>query len=108
MMGATRTLVYPLDGSAPHPIPGAKPAFRPVQWSEDSKAVYGYDAGELPVRVYKVDIATGRKTVLQELRPAAPAGVVNVAPLVVNHDATRFAYSYYEVLSVLYVISGIR
>jgi len=55
-----------------------------------------------------VEIASGKQTVVQELRPGAPAGVVIVAPVVVNRDGTRFAYSYNEALSVLYLISGLR
>ena len=62
--------------------------------------------GELPSKVYKVDIATGKQTMVQELRPGVPAGVVMVAPVVVSRDGTRFAYSYNQTLSVLYLISG--
>ena len=31
-----------------------------------------------------------------------------IAPVVVTRDGSRFAYSYYQVFSVLYVISGLR
>ena len=31
-----------------------------------------------------------------------------VAPVVVSRDGTRFAYSYNQTLSVLYLISGLR
>ncbi len=35
-------------------------------------------------------------------------GVANIAPVVVTRDGSRFAYSYYQVSSVLYLISGLR
>jgi hypothetical protein len=82
--------------------------FTPIQWSEDSSAIYAYRAGELPVRIYQVNMVTGKKTVLQELLPGALSGVVNVAPVVTNRSASRIAYSYYQDLSVLYVMSGLR
>jgi hypothetical protein len=82
--------------------------FVPVQWSNDGSALFGYHAGELPSKIYKVEIATGEQTVVQELRPGAPAGVVAVAPVIVSRDGTRFAYSYNEALSVLYLISGLH
>jgi len=80
----------------------------PVQWSNNGSAIFGYHAGELPSKIYKVDIATGKQVVVQELRPGAPAGVVAVSPVILSRDGTRFAYSYNEALSVLYVASGLR
>jgi serine/threonine protein kinase len=100
--------IYPLGGGAPRPIPGLAAGFRPVQWSSDGSVLYGYRPGELPSRVYKVAIGTGKQTVIQELRPGVPAGVVMVAPVVVSRDGTRFAYSYSQTLSVLYLISGVH
>jgi eukaryotic-like serine/threonine-protein kinase len=100
--------LYPLDGGPPHLIPHLDRGFIPVQWSDDSSAVYGYIYGELPGKVYRVDISTGTRTLIQELRPGVPAGVVSVAPVVVNHDGTRFAYNYYQNLSQLLLISGLR
>jgi hypothetical protein len=64
--------------------------------------------GELPSRIYKVAIETGQQTLVKELRPGVPAGVVMVAPVQVSRDGTRFAYSYNQTLSVLYLVSGLR
>jgi hypothetical protein len=100
--------VYPTAGGAAHTIPGLEPSFTPVQWSEDNSSVYGYLPGEVPTRVYKVDLAEGKKTLIQELQPPAAAGVVYVAPVVVTRDASRFAYSYYRVSSRLFIISDLR
>jgi dipeptidyl aminopeptidase/acylaminoacyl peptidase len=100
--------LYPVAGGDPRQIPGLDPEFIAVQWAEDSGALYGYIYGELPSKVYKVDIATGKMTLIQEFHPGVPAGVVTVAPVVVNHDGTRFAYSYYQSLSQLLLISGLH
>jgi len=101
--------VYPITGGAPRPIPDLEPGFTPLQWSEDnSSVVYGYLRGQLPTKVYKVNLVTGAKTLIQELQPATTTGVVSIAPVVVAREASRFAYSYYQVDSVLYVISGLR
>jgi hypothetical protein len=100
--------VYPIAGGAPHSIPGLEPGFIPVQWSEDDSAVYGYRRGQIPTKVYKLNLVTGEKSVIQELHPEVSSGVVFIAPVVVTHDGSRFAYSYYQVVSVLYVISGLH
>ena len=100
--------VYPIPEGEPRPIPNLESGFIPVQWSEDNSAVYGYRPGQIPLKVYKIDLASGQKTLIQELQPVSTTGVVSIAPVVVSRDGSRFAYSYYQVFSVLYVISGLR
>jgi hypothetical protein len=34
--------------------------------------------------------------------------VVSISPITMSHDASRFAYSYYQNLSVLYIVTGLR
>ena len=101
-------VVYPVAGGAPHPIPDLGQSFVPVQWSEDDASVYGYRRGDVPTKVYRVNLVTGQQTVIQELQPETLKGVVSIAPVVMSRDGSRFAYGYYQVLSVLYVISGLH
>ncbi len=100
--------VYPTAGGAPHLIPDLEPGFIPVQWSDDNSSVYGSLPGQVPLKVYKVNLVSGEKTLIQELQPGTSAGVVNISPVVVTRDGSRYAYSYYQVLSVLYLVSGLH
>jgi eukaryotic-like serine/threonine-protein kinase len=100
--------IYPLGYGSSRLIPGLEAGFLPVQWSNDGSMLYGYHTGELPSRIYEVAIDNGRQTLVQELRPGVPAGVVMVAPVQVSRDGSRFAYSYNQTLSVLYLISGLQ
>jgi hypothetical protein len=100
--------IYPIGGGSSRLIPRLEAGFLPVEWSSDGSVLYGYHMGELPSRIYKVGIDGGKQTMVQELRPGVPAGVVMVAPVVANRDGTRFAYSYNQTMSVLYLISGLR
>jgi serine/threonine protein kinase len=100
--------IYPTARGTERTLSSIEPGFTAVQWSEDGSALYGYHEGELPSRIYRADIATGKQAVVQELHPGSPAGVVNVAPVVVSRDGRRFAYSYNQTLSVLYLISGVH
>ncbi len=108
-IGPNRSMaLYPLDGGTPRLLPNLGPTFNPAQWSQDGSLLYGYHLGEFPSKIYKVEIATGKETMVQELRPGVPAGLVNVAPVVISRDGTRFAYSYNQTLSSLYLISGLQ
>jgi serine/threonine protein kinase/Tol biopolymer transport system component len=100
--------LFPLDGGPVRHIPGVEPGYTLAQWSADSKAVYVYRTGELPLKVLQLDIATGQMKPVRELVPADLGGVVSIAPVITNLDASEFAYSYYQAFSVLYVISGLN
>ena len=100
--------IYSLNGSPPRPIPNLAQNFVAVQWSHDGSSLYGYHQGEFPSKIYDVKIATGKEAILQELRPGVPAGIALVAPIVVSRDGKRFAYSYNQTLSALYLISGLN
>jgi hypothetical protein len=67
-----------------------------------------YRTGEVPLKVYRMEIDSGKMTPLRELIPADSAGVVTIAPVVTNYAGSQFAYSYYQTLSALYVISGLK
>ncbi|HKH97665.1 MAG TPA: protein kinase [Candidatus Sulfotelmatobacter sp.] len=101
-------VIYSLEDGHERLVPGLGADLRPVQWSSNGLFLYAYRTGELPSRIYRIEIATGKQTVIQELRPREPAGIVMVAPVVVNRDGTRIAYSYNQTMSTLYVMSGLK
>ena len=101
-------ILFPLDGGAPRSVPGAHPKYEVAQWSSDSKALYIYRPDEVPLPVQRLDVATGKMKPIRTLVPADRAGVVSIAPVVTNSQASEFAYSYYQATSILYVISGLR
>jgi len=100
--------VFPLDGGPARSIPGVEPGYVLAQWSADSKALYVYKEGDTPLKIQRLDIATGKMKLIRELVPADVGGVVSIGPVITNADASEFAYSYYQTLSVLYVISGLK
>jgi len=100
--------IYPIDGGKARSLPRPQSNFVAVQWSSDGAFLYGFHPGEFPSRILKFEIATEKETVVQELKPNAPAGVVTVSPVVVSRDGKRFAYSYNQTLSSLFLVSGLR
>ncbi len=89
-------------------IRGIEPGDNPAQWSADSAALYVYHFGQMPVRIFRLDISTGVRTLVRELKTTELAGVVSIGPITMSPDASRFAYSYYQNLSTLFLISGLR
>ena len=99
--------IYSLNG-VKRVIPHLTSDFTPIRWSGDGNLLYGYHFGEFPSRIYKVEIATGKEMFVKELKPGVPAGVVLVAPIIASSDGRRFAYSYNQTLSSLYLVSGLH
>src|SRR5262249_41566447 len=98
---------YPLDAGEPSRIPGVEASDILVQWSADGKFLYGFKDYQVPLKVFRLEIATGRKEVWKEIRPDDPAGVVDIW-LEMTRDAEAYAYNFRRVLSDLFLVDGLK
>ena len=67
-------------------IPGLEPGDLPTSWSQDGHSLFVYQTGEVPARVYRVDLAAGKRTLWKQLVPGDPAGVATIGPILVTPD----------------------
>jgi dipeptidyl aminopeptidase/acylaminoacyl peptidase len=100
--------IYPVDGSAPAPLPSAEKGEVPIQWSADNASLFVYRPTAIPARVYRITLATGVRELWKEFIPADPAGVHRIAPVLVTPDGTGYAYTALRTVSDLYVAEGLR
>ena len=103
-----RSYIYPIAGGEPTPIPGLGPGDVVAGWARDGKSVFVRRRGELPLRVMKLDLTTGKKELWKELIPPDPAGVSTIAPVLITPDEKYYAYSYTRNLADLYVVEGLK
>jgi eukaryotic-like serine/threonine-protein kinase len=103
-----RTLLFPTDGGDPTSVPGLATGEFPIQWSTDGRSLYTHRAGELPARIWRVEIATGRKALVKELALEDPDGVTSIEAIFMTPDERRIVYSYRNNLSDLYVVAGLK
>ncbi len=103
-----RLYLYPLEGGEPTPIAGLSVPDIPFRWSADGRSLYTYRRGDLPARVYEVEVATGRRRLWRELMPADAAGVTDVVAVCPTPDGRSYAYSYARILSNLYLVEGLK
>jgi serine/threonine protein kinase/dipeptidyl aminopeptidase/acylaminoacyl peptidase len=106
--GHSRITLFPVEGGTPRELSLTAPPYGVMQWSADSKALYLYRPGDVPLNVYRLDIATQKVTLVRDLAPADRGGLVFIGPAVTNYQASEFAYSYMQILSVMYVVTGLR
>ena len=76
-----------------------------IGWSTDGSALFMRTGTDVPARVDRIDIKTGRRTLLKEIGPADLTGLATFDPLTVSRDGSQYAYRYRKILSTLFVVS---
>jgi Tol biopolymer transport system component len=103
-----RWYLYPLEGGEPSAVPGLESADQPSGWTADGKAVFVFRRAELPARVSRLDIASGKRELWKELLPADASGVTEVTSPLPTPDGKYYVYTYIRRLSDLYVAEGLK
>lgn len=110
--GDDTLVLYPVDSGEPRRIGGLVRNDRTVGWSADSRSLYIQTLDpEWPIRVFRLDIQTGRRVPWKELAPSDPAGVVNPqggTNVRITPDGKFYMFAFRRFLSELYVVDQAR
>jgi hypothetical protein len=100
---------YPLRGGEPRRVKARLPAgVMAVGATADRRNVLFVFEDNVPGRLDRLDLTTGRRTPWKVLMPEDPAGVVGIQPPMVTPDLSAYAYSYTRYLQDLYLVDGLR
>lgn len=99
--------LYPVGGGEPLPLRGVEAGDFIINFSDDARSLYVAQTA-LPVRVYRVELATGRRELWREVSPANPTGLLQVLPPHITPDGRAYAYTYFRMLSDLYLVDGLK
>ena len=88
-----KLLLVSADGGEPRSVPCAFPAV-PIAWGADGKSLLVEQLSEMPIRVYRIDLKSGRSTLWREIAPSYPAGVQSMIRLQISSDEKTYAYSF--------------
>jgi len=100
------TCLYPLEGGEPRPVAGIEPGEVLIRWSGDGGSLFVFKAGQLPARVHRVSLDSGRREPWLELAPSDPAGVASIGQDRLTPDGGSCDYSFKRTLSELYLVEG--
>ncbi len=100
--------IIPIEGGEVRRVPGVGLNDLPVQWTEDSRRLFIFDPGEIPARLFTVDIERGERRFVREIEPRDPVGVSGIRQIAITRDGRAYAYSYLQTLSDLFVVEGLR
>jgi hypothetical protein len=63
---------------------------------------------ELPARVYRIDMTTGRRDLVRELMPPDPGGTGNFLCASISPDGKTLVFFHSSALERLYLAEGLR
>jgi Tol biopolymer transport system component len=100
--------LYPMAGGEPGKVNiTVAPEESVMAFASDGKGLL-VRTRRLPVRITRVDIATGRREPWKTIAPADTAGLKSIPSLRFSADGKSYAYSSFRILSDLYVVDGMR
>jgi Tol biopolymer transport system component/predicted Ser/Thr protein kinase len=106
--GDQKGYLYSVSGGDPKVVAGMEPGDLPINFSSDGHSVYLYHTGEIPAKVYKVELGTGKKSVWKEIAPLDPTGISTIAPVLMTPDGTSYVYGFHRTVGDLYLVEGLK
>ena len=100
--------LYPVAGGEPVPVSGSEPDEAPTGWSADGRSLYVFRFGQIPAKVFEIELSTGKRKLWKELVPADAAGIDTIRGVEITPDARAYVYGYIRTLSDLYLVEGLK
>jgi serine/threonine protein kinase/dipeptidyl aminopeptidase/acylaminoacyl peptidase len=105
--------LYSVDGaSEPRPVPGYLDGDVLLQWSADGRSLFIREAGNLVLRIHRLDVATGDRRFWKELAPPEPAVLIDIGSdpgqVRITPDGRSYAYTYWTFEGELYLAQGLK
>lgn len=76
--------------------------------SGDGRSLYVNRRGDLPIRVSRLDLVTGRKELWKEVMPAERAGIDWSLHLLLTPNGKWYVYDVRRNLTDLYLVEGLK
>jgi hypothetical protein len=102
-----RVAVRSLDGGASRPFTALESLDTPIGWSADNQAIFTSQRS-LPIKIFKINLATGRRELWKELMHTNPAGLLYINAPSLTADASSYGYTYFRVLLQVYLIENVK
>jgi len=89
-------------------ISGIQPQDQIQRWTDDGQALIVYSTTAWAAHVYRVEVATGKRTLLQTIELSEKAGSRMQIRLAYAERSKTYAYSTTRDLGILYVVEGLQ
>jgi hypothetical protein len=100
--------IFFFDGRPPQPIRGLTRGEVPLRFTSDGKKLYFITKLAVPAQVYLLDRESATRSLWKEISPADPAGVPDVATILITPDGDAWLYSVGRLLDDLFLVEGLK
>jgi hypothetical protein len=100
--------IVPVSGGELHVIPGTGRSHFVAGWSADGQGLYIYRLGDMPAKLYRVEISTGKRVLVKEIVPSDAAGAGPVGSILATPDLSTYVYGFARDLNQLYAVEGLK
>ena len=102
-----------LEGNVdPRPVAGYRDGDALLQWSADGRFLFVREAGNLVLRIHRLDLSTGVRQFWKELVPPDPTVLIDIASdpgqVRIAADGKSYAYTYWAFGGELYLAQGLK
>jgi hypothetical protein len=98
--------LHPVAGGTSRTLPKAR-GLAPQQFSRDGRSLFVRVIQQIPARIQRLELATGRLEPWREFAPTDRAGAIFVMALQFADDETSYAYSVLRVTNELFLVEGL-
>jgi dipeptidyl aminopeptidase/acylaminoacyl peptidase len=103
-----RPMLLSTDSAELRPLPGGEPGDLAMGWSAEGRWLYvTRQAPELPARIFRIEIASGRRELWKEMMPGDAAAFGGFTGFSFTPDGKSYAYSFHQFLCALYLVDGL-
>jgi len=100
--------LYPLAGGEPVGMPGLKEGDVPLSFTPDGRELFVARYEQTPPLVERLEIASGRSRPWTGMRRSTPSGLSGEYSVLVAPDGQSYAYSYFRMMSDVYLATGLK
>jgi len=96
--------VYSLTGQRLRDLPAPLSV---IGWTSDSRSLFVFPQNTFPLKIQRLDLATGVLTPWKEIMPTDIAGALD-KHVCITPDGNAYAYSIERMMTDLYIVDGLR
>ncbi len=100
--------IFPAEGGEGRSVEGATPDDTVIRWGADGRSLLLYRGDQVPARIERLEVATGKRQAVRTIGPADLTGVLSTGPFVFTDDGKGYAYACRRMVSHLFLVEGAR
>ena len=101
-------ILYLLESGETSPINGLDDDDEIIRWNDDGKSLFVFHPLDLPIKIYRLNLAAGNKELVREIKPSDQVGTFGAIYCFLTPNAKTYIYGLRKYLFDLYIAEGLK